>query len=196
MGVLPSPLDAPPSATLHLPVPALDVASLPPAVARELRASHVGETVAVWIYRGALAATADPAVRRFAASHADVEALHLALFDRLMPPLLQSRPMAFWRGCGYAMGWLPARIGPGAFYAVVAAVERWVDGHYAGQIALVGRLAPDSALLALLEACRHDEAMHGEDAGRLAARPAAPERCLACLAVVLSKVGVMIARWL
>ena len=90
---------------------------------------------------------------------------------------------------------MPARLGPAALYAVVAGVERWVDGHYTRQIDLARRLAPDPELLRLLEACRSDEARHAEDAEHL--HPEAPwwTRLLAAVAVGCSRAGVGVARW-
>mgnify|MGYP001315731459 CR=1 FL=1 len=41
--------------------------SLPRALKREMRSNHAGELGAVWIYRGVLAVTRDPALRAFAA---------------------------------------------------------------------------------------------------------------------------------
>ena len=191
---IPSP-EAPPSATIGLAPPSLDLSALPPRILRELRASHVGETVAVSLYDGVAGATTDPEVLRFAASHRRVERRHLRLFEAVLPPEKRSAPMGFWRWSGHVMGGLPAWLGPSYFYAVVAGVEAWVDGHYAGQIALVRRLAPDPDLLRLLEACRLDERLHSHDAARLDPAPPLTARALARLAVFLSRLGVGVARW-
>lgn len=187
--------DAPPSATAGLAVPRLDLAALPPRMIRELRASHVGETVAVNLYDGVAWATSDPEVLRFAASHRRVEREHLRLFEAILPPARRSRLTGFWRLSGRLMGGLPAWLGPVYFYAVVAGVEAWVDGHYAGQIATARRLAPDPDLLRLLDACRIDEIRHSRDAARLDPAPPWTARAVAALAVGLSHVGVMVARW-
>jgi len=189
-----SPYDAHPSAVDGMRSPRLDVDRLPPSIVRELRASHVGETVAVGIYDGVVAATGDPGMRAFARGHRDVEAHHLALFEALLPLARRSRLMGFWRLCGWLMGWLPARIGPAAFYAVVADVERWVDGHYARQIELVRQVAPHPALLDLLDACRADELQHSRDAEALLPRRPLAARVLAWIAVAGSKTGVAVAR--
>lgn len=176
------------------PVP-LDFGRLPRRVVRELRASHVGETVAVHLYDGVARATRDEGVLRFAASHRAVEQHHLALFEATVPPRHRSRLGPFWRLAGLLMGGIPARIGPKAFYAVVSAVEHWVDGHYAGQIALVRHLAPDPRLLELLRACRNDEAHHSRDAALAMGRAGWVERLLAWIAVAGSRLGVAVARW-
>lgn len=187
--------EAPPSATIGLAPPRLDLSALPPRILRELRASHVGETVAVSLYDGVAGATTDPEVLRFAASHRRVERRHLRLFEAVLPPERRSGPMAFWRWSGRVMGALPAWLGPPYFYAVVAGVEAWVDGHYARQIALARRLAPDPDLLNLLEACRLDESLHARDATRLDPAPPWTARALAGLAVFLSRLGARAARW-
>ena len=163
---------------------------------RELRASHVGETVAVRLYDGAIAASTDPGVVRFATTHRQVEAGHLRLFNATLPRAARSRPLTLWRMAGWLMGWIPARISAAAFYAVVARVEHWVDGHYARQIALARRLCPDPALIRLLDACRADEARHSlEAAGQVPAMPL-HARILGAVAVTLSRLGVQVARWL
>ncbi|WP_448202729.1 demethoxyubiquinone hydroxylase family protein [Azospirillum sp. sgz302134] len=190
-----APLDAPPSATAGLSPPGLDLAALPPRMLRELRASHVGETVAVHLYNGVAGAGGDRALRRFAASHRSVEGRHLRLFEAILPPGRRSRLMGFWRLSGRLLGGVPARLGPAYVYAVVAGVEGWVDGHYARQIAVARRLAPDPELLRMLDACRLDEVMHSRDAARLDPAPPWTARALARLAVGLSRVGVTIARW-
>lgn len=191
----PSPYDGLPSAVAGLEPPRLAFAALPAAIRRELRVDQVGELVAVRLYDGALTGSRDPDVRRFAAGHRVIERAHLALFEAYLPPRARSRLGAFWRLAGWLLGWLPARAGPAALYAVVAGVERWVDGHYARQIDLVRRLAPDPELLRMLEACRSDEARHAEDAEEL--RPEAPwwARALAGVAVGCSRAGVGVARW-
>jgi len=190
-----TPLDAGPSATSGLTPPVLDFAALPARLRRELRADHVGETVAVRLYEGAIAGSRDAAVRRFATSHRAVEQRHLGLFDATVPPAHRSRLLPLLRAGGWLMGWLPAKAGAPAFYAVVAEVEHWVDGHYGAQIAVARRLGADDSLLALLDACRNDERHHSEDAAR-AGRVRPPlARLLAAVAVAGSRAGVALARW-
>lgn len=190
-----SPYSGFPSDAVGLTAPDIDVDRLPPVLLRELRASHVGETVAVAIYDGVAGASRDPGLLAFARSHRTVEAVHLRLWSDLLPRRHRSRIMPVWRAVGWLMGWLPARLGPDTFYAVVGAVEGWVDGHYAGQIALARRLGAPEDLVVLMQACREDEARHGRDAARLACRPGAVARVLAVLAVAGSRAGVGVARW-
>lgn len=178
------------------PAPAVTTAPatppLPGWVRAELRASHMGEMVAVRLYDGVLAATRDPALARLARAHREIERAHLAAFEAVMAPADTSRLMPLWRALGWLMGWLPALIGPAAVHAVVAGVESWVTTHYAGQIERIARWRPDEPLLALLRACAADEASH---AGEAAARP--HDRAggiLARLFVLAAPLGVALAR--
>ncbi|HYE49499.1 MAG TPA: demethoxyubiquinone hydroxylase family protein [Azospirillaceae bacterium] len=190
-----SPYDAAPAEAARVPPPVLDWAALPPVLRRELRASHLGEAVAVRLYDGVADATDDPDARRFARHHREVEEIHLARLRRLVPAGGESRLLAPCRAGGWLMGWLPAKVGgPRTFYAVLAAVEGWVDGHYAGQIALARRLGAPPGLVELLEACRSDESHHAGDAARLAGRPGPLARLLAAVAVACSRAGVALAR--
>ena len=192
---VPSPYDGLPSATAGLKPPRRPFAALPARMRRELRVDHVGELVAVRLYDGALAGTHNPDVRRFAAGHRLVERGHLRLFEAYLPPQARSRLGTFWRLAGWLLGWVPARLGPAAFFAVVAGVERWVDGHYARQIALASRMGLDPELTRMLDACRSDEARHAEDAEHLHPRSPLWARALAGVAVGCSRTGVVVARW-
>lgn len=198
-GTADDPLSGRPSAVEGLPPPRIDLSRVPPAVLRELRASHMGETVAVRIYDGVVASGKDGAMTAFAHSHREVELGHLRLFDGLLPPDRRSRLMPLWRGGGWVMGWLPARIHPSVFFTVIGAVEAWVDGHYARQIALVRRLHPEPELLRLLAAVRADEARHSDHAHRLEGRPPpwvrGVSRLLAAMAVTSSRLGVTVGKW-
>ena len=191
----PSPYDGLPSATAGAAPPVRPFSALPARLRRELRVDHVGELVAVRLYDGALAGSRDPGVRRFAAGHRLIEREHLALFEAYLPPGARSRLGGVWQAAGWLLGWVPARLGPAALFAVVAGVERWVDGHYARQIDLARRMGADAELIALLEACRSDEARHAQDAETL--HPQAPwwAKALAGVAVGCSRAGVVVARW-
>lgn len=164
---------------------------LPRALRQDLRTDQAGETGAVMIYRGVLAVARDPAVRRFAEHHLDTERRHLALIDERLPPRGRSRLLPAWRVAGWLTGALPALAGPRAVYATIAAVETFVDRHYAEQVAwidaalagqadggvtIAGRpggaavitdaaLRDDlQALRTLLEQCRLDEVAHRDEA--------------------------------
>lgn len=87
--------------------------------------------------------------------------------------------------------------GPPTVYATVAAVETFVDQHYAEQIARLDARRGDPASTALrddLERCRLDELQHRDDA--LAAGPARGPmlRCWTALVGGGSALAVALAR--
>jgi ubiquinone biosynthesis monooxygenase Coq7 len=153
-------------------------------LAAELRSDHAGETGAVAIYRGILAVSRNAGVRRFAEHHLATERRHLDILEALEPPVPRSRLLPLWRPAGWLTGALPALAGPRAVYATIAAVERFVDTHYAQQISRIDLelntlkaanpnapgTAPLLALRETLSRCRDDELQHRNEA--LAAGPA------------------------
>jgi demethoxyubiquinone hydroxylase (CLK1/Coq7/Cat5 family) len=153
-------------------------------LAAELRSDHAGETGAVEIYRGILAVSRDAGVRRFAEHHLATEQRHLVTLESLEPAVPRSRLLVLWRPAGWLTGALPALAGPRAVYATIAAVERFVDEHYAQQISRIDRELGRadtgasgglnrprlSALRETLARCRDDELQHRDEA--LAAGPA------------------------
>jgi ubiquinone biosynthesis monooxygenase Coq7 len=140
----------------------------------DLRSDHAGELGAVAIYDGILAVSRDPGVRAFAARHRATEADHLARIVAVLPPGGHSRLAPLWRVAGFLTGVLPALVGPRAVYLTIAAVERFVDGHYQEQIDAIGDRADLAELKALLVACQADERHHRDDAAALAGAPPGP----------------------
>lgn len=146
------------------------LADLPRPLLRELRSDHAGELGAVWIYRGILAVTRDRTLRAFAQAHRRSEQQHLDFFVEHLPRAWHTRLAPLWRLSGWLLGALPALFGPRAVYRTVAAVEQFVDGHYAEQIALLEALPDHAGLRATLVGFRDDELAHRDDAaGRLGA---------------------------
>jgi demethoxyubiquinone hydroxylase (CLK1/Coq7/Cat5 family) len=137
---------------------------LPQAILRDLRTDHAGEVGAVRIYRGILAVTRDPALRQFAARHLATELRHLRRIRRWVPTAARSRLLPLWRAAGWLTGALPALFGPRAVHATIAAVEDFVDRHYAQQIERLAAHAELGELRDTLEACRCDEAAHRDEA--------------------------------
>lgn len=172
----------------------------PARLAGDLRSDHAGETGAVQIYRGILAVSRDPAVRAFAEHHLATEQGHLALIEALVPAVPRSRLLPLWRPAGWVTGALPALLGPRAVYATIAAVETFVDRHYAEQLEAIDAVLadrPDPALATLratLARCRDDEVRHRDEA--LAAGPArgAAARAWAGLVGAGSAAAVALAR--
>ena len=139
---------------------------------RELRSDHAGETGAVFIYRGILAVSRDPAVRAFAQEHLATEQQHLRDIAVWLPRHQHSRLLPGWRVAGWLTGALPAMTSPRAVHATIAAVETFVDHHYQAQIAHLQALPQAQrppGLLSLLQACQADERHHRDEAAALAA---------------------------
>lgn len=146
-------------------------------VTADLRTDHAGETGAVWMYRGILAVSRDPSLCAFARRHQATEREHLGRIEAWLPRASRSRLLPLWRAAGWLTGALPALAGPRAVYATIEAVERFVDRHYAQQIACLTQSRPDLLpLRRTLEDCRGDEILHRDEAA--AARGAAPPTAL------------------
>ena len=144
---------------------------IPPFMLPALRSDHAGETGAVQIYRGVLAVSRNTAVRDFARHHLATEQRHLEMMEDLLPTAHHSRLLPVWRIAGWLTGALPALFGGKATYRTIAAVEHFVDRHYAAQIDAL-RDQPDNAeLCRLLEDCRQDELAHRDDALSRLGRP-------------------------
>ena len=129
----------------------------------DLRTDHAGELGAVWIYRGALTGTRNQEITKFAAEHLETEKIHLRGIESLISARERSYLLPLWRLFGFLTGYIAVIFGPYAFYATVAAVETFVDQHYAIQIK---RLKPDSTLAPIclqLEQFRLDEVRHKDE---------------------------------
>jgi ubiquinone biosynthesis monooxygenase Coq7 len=111
------------------------------SVARsELRASHAGETGAVWIYRGILTANwllGDKELRRFARHHLQTEKQHLMGFESMIHRYRGSALLLLWIIAGFVTGALPALMGRNWVYYTVYCVESFVDTHYKEQFELL-----------------------------------------------------------
>lgn len=106
-------------------------------VRAELRASHAGETGAVWIYRGILAANLvrrDPELRQFAKAHLATERQHLALFEERLNWFRGSYLLLLWIMAGFITGALPGLLGRDWVYYTIFQVESFVEAHYDDQI--------------------------------------------------------------
>lgn len=137
-------------------------------VLADLRSDHAGETGAVAIYRGILFVARDSALRGFARRHLRTEQQHLEQIERWLPSSERSRLLAAWRAAGWVTGALPALFGPAAVYATIAAVETFVDRHYAEQIAHLEHAPGPHGLRDALLACQADECAHRDEALALA----------------------------
>lgn len=149
------------------PPPLLKSSELPVSVQADLRSDHAGELGAVQIYRGVLAVSRNGPLRAFAQRHIVTEARHLSLVESWLPPAQRSHLLPAWRVAGWLTGALPALFGPRAVYATIAAVEQFVDRHYAEQLIRFASAAPHPLLPQLsreLAACQADECAHRDEA--------------------------------
>ncbi len=170
--------------------------SLPRSLRAELRSDHAGETGAVFIYRGILALSREPAVRAFAEQHLATEQTHLQLFDTWLDEASRSRLLPLWRLSGWLLGALAAVAGARAVFHTIEAVEQFVVQHYQQQLDWLQehRLYPEIACL--LRVCQQDEEHHRRDAA-LRAGAAAPGRIARLWARVVgggSQLAVRVAR--
>jgi len=143
-----------------------------PGLIGDLRSDHAGETGAVAIYLGILAASRNARIRHFAREHLATEREHLARLGALLPLNRRSALLPLWRVAGWLTGFLPALFGPRAVYATIDAVETFVDHHYEEQIRKLPADGPGGALRALLMACQADEVHHRDEARAAGAAPA------------------------
>mmetsp|Transcript_1510 Transcript_1510/g.4552 ORF Transcript_1510/g.4552 Transcript_1510/m.4552 type:complete len:243 (-) Transcript_1510:72-800(-) len=171
---------------------------------RELSSNVAGETGAVSIYSGALAALRlrgceDEAVLQFCAEHVAAERAHLAYFERLVPREMHTRLLPAWRLAGYGLGFAPSLLlGDVGLFATVRSVETFVEVHYNAQIdrLAAGPLDPDGReLVRLLRVCCADEVHHKEDAAeRLGAADGAAARAWGFVVELGSAAAAEVAR--
>lgn len=147
---------------------------------RELSSNVAGETGAVYIYKGALAAMQLVPPQKeealaFCQEHMENEAAHLRLFEAIVHKSKQTVLLPVWRMAGWTLGFLPTLIGGSrGLYVTVEAVETFVEEHYQEQIVPLkeqkgGCMSPE--LVRLLEHCCEDEVHHKEDAARMLLGP-------------------------
>lgn len=166
------------------------------ALVADLRSDHAGETGAVWIYRGILAVSRQPALREMARQHGQTEQRHLRQIEQVLPWPRRSRLLLPWRLAGFLTGALPALAGPRAVQATIAAVETFVDRHYQQQIDALAGQPQHAPLRALLQECQADERHHRDEAAaHLGGEPPRGLLRLWCAAVARgSDAAVHIAR--
>ena len=161
-------------------------------VDKELRASHAGETGAVWIYRGALTADflvsivaglwakltpprlsgqedekqkRDDNMSSFASEHLATEKSHLDIFENHMPPFRGSYMLLLWMVAGFMTGFLPRILGRNWFFYTIYCVEYFVDEHYEEQCCLLENLETTPFdVLEKFRQCQSDEQSHRDEA--------------------------------
>lgn len=150
---------------------------------RELSSNMAGETGAVYLYKGALAALkilhppwsnlsqfhncssrANDAAK-FCQEHMTHEETHLQLFQSILPNSKYTMLLPVWRFVGWTVGFLATLIGGNkGLYVTVEAVETFVEGHYQQQIVPLKQRGNAPELVRLLEHCCQDEVQHKEEA--------------------------------
>ena len=167
---------APPAAGRPVPAPS-PVASRGPATAdtalsadekREsaalMRVNHAGEVAAQALYHAQAMFARDPEVRDFMLQAAREETDHLAWCETRLREL-GSRPSVLnplWYVGSFGIGALAAVLGDRASLGFVAETERQVEGHLKSHLERLPE--GDLRSRAIVEAMRHDEAGHGQQA--------------------------------
>jgi ubiquinone biosynthesis monooxygenase Coq7 len=171
---------------------------LPKFVISDLRTDHAGETGAIFIYKGILLITKDPALREFASRHLETEISHLQQIEKWLPKSGRSLLLPVWRLAGFLTGALPALFGSNSVYATIEAVETFVDTHYAEQVSSLERYSLLNDLRETLLKCQSDEVEHrNEAATRKGAKPLSFILQVWCLVVGIgSRSAVSICRYL
>ncbi len=174
----------------------VDVSHLPTNMVRDIRSDHAGETGAVWIYKGVLAASRSQEIREFAQHHLQTEQEHLQAMNALLPPLRRSWLLVPWRIAGFLTGFLPALVGPKAVYRTIESVETFVDHHYQAQIDRLNDLGTHGELKSQLEKFQQDECDHRDEAAsKTGGSPSALARAWSALIGKGSAFAVVLARW-
>jgi len=145
---------------------------------KEMSSNLAGETGAVAIYTGALAAMTLTPQRfssdavEFCHDHQTNERAHLRYFTTVVPAGKHTRLLPLWNMAGWVLGFVPTLVGGSrALYVTVEAVETFVQEHFQEQIVPLenntsNQLPPAPELLRLLKHCCADEVHHKDDAAR------------------------------
>ena len=149
-------------------------AALTPDEKREsaalMRVNHAGEVAAQALYHAQALFARDPEVREFMLHAAREETDHLAWCETRLKEL-GARPSVLnplWYAGSFGIGTLAALLGDQASLGFVAETERQVEGHLKSHL---DRLPPDDLRSrAIVEAMRHDEVGHGQQAQSAGAR--------------------------
>jgi 3-demethoxyubiquinol 3-hydroxylase len=129
-----------------------------------MRVNHAGEVAAQALYHAQAMFARNPEVRDFMLQAARDETDHLAWCEARLKELGSSPSVLnpLWYAGSFGIGALAAVLGDRASLGFVAETERQVEGHLKSHL---DRL-PDADLRsrAIVEAMRHDEAGHGQQA--------------------------------
>lgn len=141
---------------------------------REMSSNVAGETGAVQIYQGALAAMGvrtavgaplPPDALAFAQEHRRTESEHLELMKHVVASERRTSLLPLWNVAGWLLGFAPTLVaGRAGLFATVEAVETFVEEHYVHQITTLRAEGGCDELIRLLEHCCAEEVHHKDDA--------------------------------
>lgn len=129
-----------------------------------MRVNHAGEVAAQALYHAQAMFARRPEVRDFMLQAAREETDHLAWCEARLNEL-GSRPTLLnplWYAGSFGIGTLAALLGDQASLGFVAETERQVEGHLRSHLDLLPE--GDVRSRAIVDAMRHDEAGHGQQA--------------------------------
>ena len=129
-----------------------------------MRVNHAGEVAAQALYHAQALFARDPEVREFMLQAAREETDHLAWCETRLGEL-GARPSVLnplWYAGSFGIGALAALLGDKTSLGFVAETERQVEGHLKSHLERLP--ADDERSRAIVEAMRHDEVGHGQQA--------------------------------
>jgi len=136
-----------------------------------MRVNHAGEVAAQALYHAQALFARSPDVREFMLQAAREESDHLAWCEARLAEL-GSQPSVLkplWYAGSFGIGALAAVMGDRISLGFVAETERQVEGHLRGHLERLPE--GDVRSRTIVEAMRHDEAGHGQQAQSAGAAP-------------------------
>jgi len=142
-------------------------------IVQAIRSDQAGETGAVWIYKAMNLVNNDPKMKKLIDEHLDQESQHLDIVNGLLQDNDKTKLLPLWAAAGFFTGFVPAVMGNNWMLHTIAAVETFVDKHYADQVKYLNVYNPNinrinvkdrNTLKEILEKLRNDELKHKKDA--------------------------------
>lgn len=129
-----------------------------------MRVNHSGEVAAQALYHGQALMARNPQTRQWLLQAAREEADHLAWCEERLQELGSGPSVLapFWYAGSFAIGAAAAALGDRISLGFVSETERQVEGHLQGHLEKLPE--DDTRSRAILEAMKHDESDHGEQA--------------------------------
>jgi len=132
-----------------------------------MRVNHVGEVCAQALYEAQAIGTRDPQLRATFLAAANEELDHLAWTQQRINELggRTSLLNPLWHAGSFAIGLIAARLGDRVSLGFMAETERQVEAHLQGHLERLP--SADRASRFVVEAMKHDEAKHADNAAHL-----------------------------